>query len=241
LQSSGEQAAQGNFAERRTAIVFIEGTTMLNKVTVRFVLPALLLLLNSGLAHAYDYPFKDPYAATIVGTPPEFTPPLPAEVPVKHDSILMFQDRVVSAIFWHQKELHYSYLQQQKAAPLIFLIAGTGASYQSAKMVAMQKAFYTAGYHVISISSPTRPNFIVAASTSGVPGNLIDDSRDIYSVMEAIWLKLQKAQAAHPSSTKRSGCCTRQSAIFRSRANGARTPGQVAVLRMAGCSLLQLC
>jgi hypothetical protein len=153
---------------------------------------ALLLAFSGNLANAYDYPFKDPYVATIVATPPEFEPPLPAEVPVVNDNIVMFPDRVVPEVFWHQKELHYSYLQQKKAAPLIFLVAGTGASYQSAKMLAMQKAFYTAGYHVVSISSPTHPNFIVAASTSGVPGNLIEDSRDIYSVMEAIWLKLQK-------------------------------------------------
>ncbi len=44
----------------------------------------------------------------------------------------------------------------------------------------------------ISLSSPTHPNFIVAASTSGVPGHLEEDSSDLYQVMQSIWEKLQK-------------------------------------------------
>ncbi len=82
----------------------------------------------------------------------------------------MFPDREVPGALWNFTDLRYSYLQQKGSAPLIFLIAGTGASFQSAKMKGMQKAFYQAGFHVISLSSPTHPNFIVAASTSGVPG-----------------------------------------------------------------------
>jgi len=165
---------------------------MLKQVMCKFGLPALLLLINTGIANAYDYPFDDPYVATILGTPPEFALKLPEKVPVKTDSITMFPDRAAPDVLWYQRDMHYSYLQQKQAAPLIFIVAGTGASYQSAKMQAMQKAFYTAGFHVVSISSPTFPNFIVAASSTGVPGNLIEDSKDIYNVMEAIWLKLQK-------------------------------------------------
>jgi len=153
---------------------------------------ALLITLISGSANAYDYPFKDPYVATILSTPPEFSFKPDAEVPVKKAELQVFPDREAPEIFWYLGKLKYSYLKQKQAAPLIFLVAGTGASFQSPKMLAMQKAFYLAGYHVVSISSPTHPNFIVAASTSGVPGNLVEDSRDIYNVMEAIWSKLQK-------------------------------------------------
>jgi hypothetical protein len=59
-------------------------------------------------------------------------------------------------------------------------------------MQLMQKAFYQAGFHVVSLSSPTYPPFIVAASTSGVPGHLGQDSADLYRVMQAVWQKLQK-------------------------------------------------
>ncbi len=150
------------------------------------------LLLSCSLAGAYDYPFADPYVATVVGTPTEYMEALPSDVPVKFETLQMFPEREVPGILWNLDELRYSYIRQKNPAPLIFLIAGTGAGFNSPKMQLMQKAFYQAGYHVISISSPTHPNFIVAASTSGVPGHLEEDSADLYKVMQAIWQKHQK-------------------------------------------------
>ena len=165
---------------------------MLKQFNRLLVICVCLLMLSSGLASAYDYPFTDPYVATILGTPAEYAYDLPEEVPLKYDTIKMFPKRKVPAILWNFDELRYSYLQQEGPAPLIFLIAGTGASYHSAKIQVMQKAFYQAGYHVISLSSPTHPNFIIAASSCGVPGNLEEDSSDLYQVMQSIWEKLQK-------------------------------------------------
>ena len=151
-----------------------------------------LLFFSSGFASAYDYPFADPYVATVLGTPAEYMAKLPKEVPLKYDSINMFPDREVPGALWNMTDLRYSYLKQKGSAPLIYLIAGTGASFKSAKMKGMQKAFYQAGFHVISLSSPTTPNFIVAASTSGVPGLLEEDSADLYRVMQAVWARLEK-------------------------------------------------
>jgi hypothetical protein len=153
---------------------------------------ACLLLLSSGPLYSYDYPFTNPYVATVVSTPAEFAKDSPGKLPLKFGAIEMFPGREVPGALWNLKKLYYSYLRQKGPAPLIFLIAGTGASYQSAKMQVMQKAFYQAGYHVISLSSPTHPNFIVAASTSAVPGHLEEDSADLYRVMKAIRQKLQK-------------------------------------------------
>jgi hypothetical protein len=151
-----------------------------------------MLMLSGTLAHAYDYPFADRYVATVLGTPAEYAYDLPKEVPLKFDTVKMFPERKIPGILWNLDELHYSYLKQKGPAPLIFLVAGTGASFKSPKMQVMQKAFYQAGYHVVSLSSPTHPNFIVAASTSGVPGHLQEDSSDLYQVMQSIWEKLQK-------------------------------------------------
>jgi predicted alpha/beta-fold hydrolase len=76
---------------------------------------------------------------------------------------------------------------QDRKAPLVFLIAGTGGSSKSAKIVALMANLYQAGFHVIALPSPTFPNFIIDASTSHVPGNLSDDAVDLYRVMEKIW------------------------------------------------------
>jgi pimeloyl-ACP methyl ester carboxylesterase len=149
------------------------------------------LLLCGSQANAYDYPFANRYVATVIGTPAEYAEQLPEDIPTRVATIKMFPERKVPGVLWNLDELYYSYQRQDGPAPLIFLVAGTGASFKSAKMVQMQRAFYNAGFHVVSLSSPTHPNFIVAASTSSVPGNLEEDSLDLYNVMKAVRQKLQ--------------------------------------------------
>ncbi len=139
----------------------------------------------------YDFPFVNPLQATVIGTPDAYKPDLPKEVPTRIYRIETLLDREIPKIFWYQDALEFSLVNQKSPAPLIFIIAGTGAEHHSAKMLDMQKAFYQAGFHVISISSPTVMNFIVTSSTSRVPGNLEEDAKDLYRVMA---LALQKAQ-----------------------------------------------
>ena len=55
----------------------------------------------------------------------------------------------------------------------------------------MGKAFYEAGFHVVSLSSPTHANFVVAASKTGVPGHTVKDAEDLYRVMERVWETLK--------------------------------------------------
>jgi pimeloyl-ACP methyl ester carboxylesterase len=58
-------------------------------------------------------------------------------------------------------------------------------------MVSMMKYFHKAGYHVITMASPTHPNFIINASRSHIPGDLTDDAADLYAAMEAAWNKVK--------------------------------------------------
>jgi hypothetical protein len=150
-----------------------------------------ILLTCVVTSHAYNYPFTNPYVATVINTPVEYTDALLEKVPARVGTIEMFPDREIPDILWNLSELRYSYVRQRGAAPLVFLVAGTGASFHSPKMQVMQKAFFRAGYHVVSLSSSTHPNFIVAASNSGIPGHLGEDSADLYKVMQAIWKKLE--------------------------------------------------
>ncbi len=160
-----------------------------------FGLASVLLVAACGTLHEpepvaedeplglYDYPLADPLAATVVGTPNEYKAALPKRVPVKHLKIDVFEDRVVPEVFWYHDRLKFSVARQDHPAPLVFNIAGTGAGYDANSMRVMQRAFYKAGFHVISLSSPTHANFIVAASSSSVPGRVRDDARDLYRVM----------------------------------------------------------
>jgi len=157
----------------------------------RILVSCLCLLLGCSLANAYDYPFTNNYVATVVGTPAEYAEVLPTDIPTKIDTIEMFPERKIPGVLWNMDQLYYSYNRQDGPAPLIFLVAGTGSSFKSTKMKNMQQAFYHAGFHVVSLSSPTHPNFIAAASASSVPGNLWEDSADLYNVMKAIWQRLR--------------------------------------------------
>jgi len=147
----------------------------------------LLLATSSwGATEEYGYPIKDKYVATVVGTPTEYQADLPDKIPFKTRRALIFPDRKVPDAFFYDREMLYSVALQKKAAPLIFLIAGTGSSHNGGTNKEMARAFYQAGFHVVSLSSPTFSNFVISASRTGVPGHAEHDAEDLYRVMEKI-------------------------------------------------------
>ncbi len=154
-----------------------------------WILTACLFLMASaasfGADLAIDFPgdIDSPYKSTVIGTPLEYKAQLP-KTDVKKFSLTVFPERRIPEIFWYSESLNCSLAAQDEKAPLMFVIAGTGAAYNSAKMKVLQRTFHHAGYHVICISSPTHPNFIVSASQTHVPGHLGEDSRDLYRVMK---------------------------------------------------------
>ncbi len=155
---------------------------------------ALALLLAvplSGLAQGdYRYPIRDRWISTVVGTPAQIKAPLPAkeEIPLRKRRVDVFPDREMPEAIWYDGKMLYTVaLQKQDAAPVMFLIAGTGAAHNGPKNVMMARAFYEQGYHVVSLSSPTYPNFVGSASSTGVPGHVFRDAEDLYRAMEVAW------------------------------------------------------
>jgi len=138
----------------------------------------------------YGFPITDRFVATVVGTPADYRAELP-EIPFKQRQITIFPERKTPDVFFYGADLLYSVALQRDPAPLIFLIAGTGASHNGSKNHNMAKAFYQAGFHVVSISSPTYNNFVIAASANGVVGHAEKDAEDIYRVFEKIWGELK--------------------------------------------------
>lgn len=162
-------------------------------ISLRFVAALCLLLLPlsvSATVENYGYPITDRFVATVVGTPHTAKAELPERIPFKKRRIDIFPERQPPDVLWHDEELIYSEALQKGKAPLIFLIAGTGAAHNGGKNYNMARAFYQAGFHVVSISSPTYVNFVVAASDTGVPGHAVHDAEDLYRVMEKIWSRL---------------------------------------------------
>jgi ABC-type transporter lipoprotein component MlaA/pimeloyl-ACP methyl ester carboxylesterase len=145
-----------------------------------------LIPLAGAAEEPYDYPFADPYVATVLGTPKELQAEVPQRITVREPEVTVFEDRPIPDILWYSKKLRYSIATQDRAAPLIFLIAGMGAGHNDPKIQFLQRAFFRAGFHVVCLPSATHPNFIPAASGSGIPGFLREDARDLHRAMELI-------------------------------------------------------
>lgn len=151
------------------------------------LMPALCSAADGG----YGYPFPGPYGATILQTPPALKPELPEEIPARQLVIDVIPGLRKPDVFFYNKGVRYTFAPQKKKAPLVFMIAGTGANNNTPRQQTMMKALYQAGYHVIILPSPTHPNFIVSGSRSHVPGDLSEDAADLYRLMESIWNEIK--------------------------------------------------
>ncbi len=158
---------------------------------MRFIcgIPVYLFFLTfSGASKAeiYDYPFNNPYIATIVGTPKEYRADILQNITIRTGTLEKEIGPKIPDIFWYQRGLEYSFSLQKGKAPLVFVIAGTGADHKSEKNIILLRAFYQAGFHVVGLTSPSHHSFITTASRTSVPGHMEEDSEDLYFVMQRV-------------------------------------------------------
>ncbi len=155
-----------------------------------------LLLWGAGAAFgseeaAYDYPIGDPLMATVAGTPAEEALKgiiLDEEV----YGIRIFEGRQLPPTMRNLKSYRFSLAWQKEAAPLIFIIPGTGSNYKSGKVKLLQKMYYDAGFHVICLNSTFTRRFAAMGSASRIPGITAEDAADLYRVMQAAFERVQK-------------------------------------------------
>jgi hypothetical protein len=124
--------------------------------------------------------------ATVFGTPPQDIAPLPQKVPLLEMDLALPWARPVPAVFWFDRRLRVWFSAQDKPAPLAIVIAGTGGDGNTAKLSILRGVLYGAGYHVLTVPSPTFPGFIVSASSTGVAGDLVQDGQDLYAAIQQI-------------------------------------------------------
>ncbi|MCZ4324141.1 conserved exported hypothetical protein [Pseudomonas sp. 8BK] len=146
-------------------------------------------------ASSYGYPIKNPFEATLATTPPELRPKLPTDADINQSDyqIKLRPEREFELPdnFWPVTKMRYRMAKQSGEAPLIFIIAGTGAHYASSTPEYLKKLFYGAGYHVVQLSSPTSYDFMTSASRFATPGITREDADDLYRTMQAV-------RAQHP-------------------------------------------
>jgi len=124
--------------------------------------------------------------ATVFGTPPQNMAPMPSRVPLAEINIALPWARPVPDVLWFDRKLRVWFSAQDKPAPLAIVISGTGSDGNTAKLSILRGALYGAGYHVLTMPSPTFPGFIVSTSSTGVAGDLKQDGRDLYAAMQQI-------------------------------------------------------
>jgi Alpha/beta hydrolase family len=124
--------------------------------------------------------------STVFGTPPDQLAPLPAKVPLSEINIALPWRLPVPAVLWFDGKLRVWLSAQDKPAPLAILISGTGSDGNTKTISVLRAALYGAGYHVLTMPSPTFPGFIVSTSSTGVAGDLMQDGHDLYSAMQEI-------------------------------------------------------
>jgi len=164
---------------------------ILRLLGVPLVVAALFAASNAAAERldAYDFPFVDPLVATVVATPLANRVELP-ELEEGRD-VLPFRvqpipDRAAPPVFFFERfGAEFGLLAQNGPAPLVFVIAGTGGSWKADINWNLATLLWDAGNHVIALPNQTHANFVVNASTTGVPGRLRDDAADMHRLMRA--------------------------------------------------------
>ena len=124
--------------------------------------------------------------ATVFGTPPQDMASLPAKVPLSEINIELPWRLPLPKILWFDSKLRVWLSAQDRPAPLAIVISGTGSDGNTKTISVLRAALYGAGYHVLTMPSPTFPGFIVSASRTGVAGDLMQDGSDLYAAMQEI-------------------------------------------------------
>lgn len=145
-----------------------------------FIIGLMYSICSFGM---YNFPVKNIYKATILGSSKMMVKDIPNNIPEKEYTLKYDRKEEIIPSMWFEKGFKFSLSKQKKKAPLIFILSGTGSAYNSGKTRNFQRIFYKAGYHVVTITSVFHPNFLINRSSTKVPGLLGQDAIDLYKTL----------------------------------------------------------
>jgi ABC-type transporter lipoprotein component MlaA len=100
------------------------------------------------------------------------------------------------------EELGYTAWMQDHAAPVVFIVPGTGAHRDSGGTAAVAEMAFRAGYHAVAISNAMCFEFIEAAGTSKFPGFAPADAHDVHVALTAVDRDLRRRYGARVDSRR---------------------------------------
>ncbi|MGZ5052560.1 MAG: alpha/beta hydrolase [Methylobacter sp.] len=136
-------------------------------------------------ATQYHYPYKDPLLATLTYAIMQGSEK-PASATLRDLSVKILDHRDDIPLLEGMGTLRYSFYQQSGSAPLVFVIPGLGGSAYSGAARFLAEWLAGNDFHVIAIPSPFNWNFALSATASGYPGFSVEDTEDIYRVMQSV-------------------------------------------------------
>lgn len=139
--------------------------------------------LATAPSAGFEFPWEDPIVATVVGTPPAMRAALPDSVPIAKRRVQVLPEREIPGVFFYHRALRYTLSAQPDPAPLVLIIPGTGAGPTARLVEVLTRIYFAGGYHVLAVPSPTYSNFAVTTSSTGVPGRVDRDARDLHRAL----------------------------------------------------------
>lgn len=137
----------------------------------------------------YEFPTQSAARSTVLGTPANLVSPLAVPGKIRERNYYLDMNKPELEGLTRQRRygvdrLGFSLAYQEKPAPLVVSIAGTGGDHNGGKAKLMKRLLYRAGFHVLSLTSPTHPEFIFAASSTNHSGISPLDAQDLYTVIQ---------------------------------------------------------
>jgi hypothetical protein len=146
---------------------------------------SLLVLPLFVRASSYDFPYRDPFYATVTAAILK-ADPLDTEADYRDLNLRLLPERNRVPFYGeYRNHIKLRLWAQKEEAPLIVMVAGLGGAHSSSYYNYLGYQFFKRGYHVLTFPSPFHWSFALAASTSGYPGITRQDSEDLYRAIGA--------------------------------------------------------
>lgn len=127
----------------------------------------------------YDFPLKDANIATLAsGANMPLTPYEIINIEIRTDR------RLVPLAEGRNKVPLGLFEQKNRAAPLAFIIAGTGGSALAGSALYLASQLYLKGFHVVTLPNPIHWHYVLGVSESTLPGYPFRDSPEYYKFLE---------------------------------------------------------
>ena len=133
----------------------------------------------------YNYPYRDPYLATVttaILNADRLRPRLKRQV--VHVPGLPGRNQLPS--LQGRGSLSVAFYRQKGPAPVVFILSGLGSNPYFGLATYYATLFHKEGSHVVVLPSPMSWDFALAASRSGVPGYAPVDAGDLYEARRSL-------------------------------------------------------